>query len=106
MQLMAKNKKLLDDLLKRRNVFFQGFEIYGGCAGLYDFGPVGCAIKTNIEQLWREHFVLEEEMLEVNTTCITPHIVLEHSGHVARFTDLLVKDVKTGQGHRADKLLS
>jgi len=37
---------------------------------------------------------------------MTPHIVLEHSGHVSRFTDLLVKDVKTGQGHRADKLLS
>jgi glycyl-tRNA synthetase len=50
--------------------------------------------------------VLEEEMLEVNTTAITPHIVLENSGHVARFTDLLVKDVKTAQGYRADKLLS
>lgn len=44
-------------------------------------------------------------MLEVNTTCITPHVVLENSGHVARFTDLLVKDVKNGQGYRADKLL-
>jgi glycyl-tRNA synthetase len=75
-------------------------------AGLYDFGPVGCAIRNNIEQLWREHFVLEEEMLEVSTTCITPHVVLEHSGHVARFTDLLVKDKKTGQGFRADKLLA
>jgi|688.fasta_scaffold208165_2 hypothetical protein len=62
-QLMQKNKKLLDDLIKRRYVFFQGCEIYGGCAGLYDFGPVGCAIKTNLEQIWREHFVLEEEML-------------------------------------------
>ncbi len=103
---MQKNKKLLDDLLKRRNVFFQGFEIYGGVAGLYDFGPVGCSIKTSIEQIWREHFVLEEEMLEINTTCITPHVVLEHSGHVSRFTDLLVKDVKTGTGHRADKLLA
>ena len=50
---MQNNKKLLDDLIKRRFVFFQGSEIYGGCAGLYDFGPVGCAIKTNIEQLWR-----------------------------------------------------
>ena len=97
---------MLDDLIKRRYVFFQGCEIYGGCAGLYDFGPVGCAIKTNIEQLWREHFVLEEDMLEINTTCITPHTVLEHSGHVAKFTDLLVRDVKTSQGYRADKLLS
>lgn len=45
-------------------------------------------------------------MLEVSTTCITPHTVLDQSGHVSRFTDLLVKDVKTGQGYRADKLLS
>ena len=45
-------------------------------------------------------------MLEVNTTCITPHVVLKNSGHVDRFTDLLVKDVKNGQGFRADKLLS
>ena len=45
-------------------------------------------------------------MLEINTTAITPHIVLENSGHVVRFTDLLVKDIKTGQGFRADKLLA
>lgn len=45
-------------------------------------------------------------MLEINCTCITPHVVLENSGHVARFTDLLVKDLKTTQGFRADKLLS
>ena len=44
-------------------------------------------------------------MLEINTTCITPHSVLENSGHVSRFTDLMVKDVKTGQGWRADKLI-
>jgi glycyl-tRNA synthetase len=92
-------------LLKRRFVVFQGFEIYGGCAGLYDFGPVGCAIKTNIEQVWRELFVLEEDILEINTTCVTPHAVLESSGHVLRFSDLMVKDVKTGAGFRADKLL-
>ena len=71
-----------------------------------DFGPVGSAIKNNIEQLWREFFVLEEDMLEINCTCTTPHVVLEHSGHVAKFADVLVKDVKTGQGYRADKVIS
>jgi glycyl-tRNA synthetase len=45
-------------------------------------------------------------MLEINCTCVTPHVVLEHSGHVAKFTDLMVKDVKNGQGFRADKLIS
>ncbi len=34
-------------------------------AGFYDFGPPGCAIKGNFTQLWRQHFVLEESMLEV-----------------------------------------
>lgn len=58
-QLLQQNKKLLEDLVKRRHVYFQAAEIYGGCAGLYDLGPVGCAIKTNIEQLWRDHFILE-----------------------------------------------
>ncbi len=32
-------------------------------------------------------------------------MVLETSGHVARFADQLVKDLKTGAGFRADKLL-
>lgn len=44
-------------------------------------------------------------MLEINSTCVTPHIVLENSGHVAKFTDLMVKDIKNGQGFRADKLI-
>lgn len=39
-------------------MYFQAAEIYGGCAGLYDLGPIGSAIKNNIEQLWRDHFVL------------------------------------------------
>lgn len=78
-QTLIKNKKLLDDLVKRRFVYTQAFEIHGGCSGLYDYGPVGCAIKTNIEQHWREHFILEEDMLEIRGTCVTPISVLEAS---------------------------
>jgi len=59
-----------------------------------------------LEQLWREWFVLEEDMLEVNTTCITPETVLKASGHVDRFTDLMVKDEKAKTAYRADKLLA
>ena len=36
---------------------------------------------------------------------VTPEIVLKASGHVERFTDLMVTDVKTGDCHRADHLL-
>lgn len=39
----------------------------------------GCAIKANVEKLWREHFVIEEDMLEISGTNITPDIVLRAS---------------------------
>ena len=44
-------------------------------------------------------------MLEMECTCLTPEPVLKTSGHVDRFTDLMVKDVETGDCYRADKLL-
>lgn len=52
-----------------------------------------------------QHFDLEENMLEVDCPCVTPGIVLEASGHVDRFTDLMVKDEKTGACHRVVHLL-
>jgi glycyl-tRNA synthetase len=55
--------------------------------------------------IWRKHFVLAESMLEMECTCLTPEVVLKTSGHVDRFTDLMVKDIKTGECFRADKLL-
>ena len=44
-------------------------------------------------------------MLEVDCTSLTPYPVLKSSGHVDRFTDVMVKDMKTGDCHRADHLL-
>jgi glycyl-tRNA synthetase len=55
--------------------------------------------------LWRKHFVLAENMLEMECTCLTPEVVLKTSGHVERFTDLMVRDTETGECFRADKLL-
>ena len=55
--------------------------------------------------VWRKHFVLAESMLEMECTCLTPEVVLKTSGHVDRFTDLMVKDPETGECFRADKLL-
>jgi len=95
----------LEDLLKRRFFFIPSFEIYGGVAGLYDFGPPGCAMEANILSLWRSHFTLEEQMLEIQATQLTPYVVLKASGHVDKFSDFMVKDVKTGECFRADHLL-
>ncbi|CAM6120142.1 unnamed protein product [Calypogeia fissa] len=98
-------RQLLSDALTRRLFFIPAFKIYGGVAGLYDYGPPGCAVKANVLALWRQHYVLEEGMLEVDCPCVTPEVVLKASGHVDKFTDLMVKDVKTGDPYRADHLL-
>eukprot|EP00092_Neocalanus_flemingeri_P001375 GFUD01001467.1.p1 GENE.GFUD01001467.1~~GFUD01001467.1.p1 ORF type:complete len:734 (-),score=213.81 GFUD01001467.1:502-2703(-) len=95
----------MEDTLKRRFFYDQSFAIYGGVTGQYDFGPMGCAMKQNLLQAWRKHFVLEEQMLEVDCTVLTPEPILEASGHVARFADLMVKDMKNGECFRLDHLI-
>ncbi|KAK9684358.1 hypothetical protein RND81_10G204600 [Saponaria officinalis] len=91
--------------LERRLFYIPSFKIYRGVAGLYDYGPPGCSVKSNVLAFWRQHFVLEENMLEVDCPCVTPEVVLKASGHVDKFTDLMVKDEKTGTCYRADHLL-
>ena len=78
--------------MKRKFFTVPSFEIYGGVAGFFDYGPLGCAVKNNIEQLWRQHFVLEEDMLEVGCTSLMLGDILKTSGHVDKFEDLMVKD--------------
>ena len=72
-------RKECEDLLKRKFFYIQSFEIYGGVSGLYDYGPLGSALKHNVESLWRKHFVLEEEMLELTCSSLTLSDVLQTS---------------------------
>jgi glycyl-tRNA synthetase len=59
----------------------------------------------NIVDLWRKHFVLEEDMLEVDCTALTPEDVFKTSGHVDRFADWMCKDPVKGKYLRADHLV-
>lgn len=95
----------LEDLLKRRFFYDISFSIYGGQSGQFDMGPMGCAMKTNLLQVWRNHFILEDNLLEVDCTILTPERVLKASGHVDRFADVMVKDLKTGDCFRLDHLI-
>jgi len=95
----------MEDLLKRRFFYDQSFAIYGGVTGQYDFGPMGCAMKSNLINAWRSFFILEEQMLEVDCTILTPETVLKASGHVDRFADLMVKDMKNGECFRLDHFI-
>uniref|UniRef100_A0A915DJI2 glycine--tRNA ligase n=1 Tax=Ditylenchus dipsaci TaxID=166011 RepID=A0A915DJI2_9BILA len=44
-------------------------------------------------------------MLEVECSALTPESVLKASGHVDRFVDWMVKDMKNGECFRADRLI-
>ncbi|KAF2805544.1 glycyl-tRNA synthetase [Mytilinidion resinicola] len=101
-----------ESLLKRRVFFTESFEIYrkatnfnGDNKGLYDYGPPGCALQANIVDAWRKHFVLEEDMLELDCTMLTPEEVFKTSGHVEKFADWMCKDPITGDYLRADHLV-
>ena len=78
------NRKAFEELLLRKMYVVPSFEIHNGPAGLFDYGPPACALKTNILNLWTQHFVQEEGMLQMECTNLTPSSVLETSGHVER----------------------
>ncbi|KAA8580735.1 hypothetical protein FQN60_013693 [Etheostoma spectabile] len=63
------------------------------------------SMENNILQAWRQHFIQEEQILEIDCTMLTPEPVLKTSGHVDKFADYMVKDVKNGECFRADHLL-
>jgi glycyl-tRNA synthetase len=102
----AKCRAELEDITKRRFFYRPAFDIYGGTAGFYTYGPPGSALKANIQALWRKHFIIEENLMEIEDPTITPYDVLKTSGHVDRFNDFMVKDSKDdSKFFRADKLL-
>jgi glycyl-tRNA synthetase len=108
----AFDRTLFEVLVRRRLFFTASFEIYrtsssfaGDTRGLYDYGPPGCALQAHIVDTWRKHFVLEENMLEVDCTVLTPEDVFKTSSHVDKFSDWMCKDTKKGDYLRADHLI-
>lgn len=95
----------MNDLIKRRFFYDNSFAIYGGITGQYDFGPMGCDLVDNMLSEWHKHFVIQERMLKVNCSILTPEAVLKASGHVDKFADYMVKDVKSGECFRLDHLI-
>lgn len=62
-----------EDTIVRKMFVIPSFEIHGGVKGLFDLGPPCCALKANIIDVWRKHFVLEENMLEVWKRLVGDH---------------------------------
>jgi glycyl-tRNA synthetase len=95
----------LVSLCKRRGFVFQSSEIYGGLGSVWDYGPLGVALKKNIKDRWWHAMVQARDDIEGLDAAILMHPkVWEASGHVAGFTDPLV-DCRTCKARfRADQL--
>lgn len=92
-------------LCKRRGFVYQGSEIYGGLAGTWDYGPLGVALKKNIENIWWKRFVTDrEDMYGVDAAILMNQNVWKASGHVGGFSDPLVECSKCKKRFRADHL--
>lgn len=101
-QLMEK----IVSLCKRRGFVFPGSEIYGGLAGIYDYGPLGVELKNNIKKAWRkEMFRRQENIFEVDSSILMQRRVWDASGHTAAgFTDPMQECKKCHHRFRADHL--
>jgi len=92
-------------LAKRRGFIYPSFEIYGGVAGFYDYGPLGSQLKNNVENLWRHFYLLKDNCIEINTPTITLYDVLKASGHVDEFTDLAVDCKKCKRSYKVEDII-
>lgn len=93
-------------LSKRRGFIFQGSEIYGGLAGIYDYGPLGVELRHNIKQHFWKKFILErEDVYGMSAAILMPERVWEASGHTseAGLVDPLVECKRCHERVRADQ---
>ena len=92
-------------MAKRRGFIYPSFEIYGGVAGFYDYGPLGSQLKNNIENLWRKFYLMKDVCIEISTPTVTLYEVLKASGHVEEFTDLTVDCEKCKTSYKVEDII-
>ena len=91
---------------KQRGFIFQAGELYGGLAGIYDYGPLGSLLKNNLKNVFIKKFVENRtDTYLIDAAIVMGEKPLTASGHVGGFSDPLVADLKTGKEYRADHLL-
>lgn len=92
-------------LCKRRGFVFQSSEVYGGLSSAWDYGPLGIALKKNIQNIWwKEMTQLHDNIVGIDAAIMMHPRVWEASGHVANFSDPLVDCKECKTRFRADKI--
>lgn len=105
---MSKEKSMDDiiALLKRRGFVYPGSDIYGGTAGLYDFGPYGVELLNNLKQnWWHANVHMRANYVGLDSAMFKNPRVWEASGHVSGFSDPLCECKNCNTRIRVDKEL-
>lgn len=106
---MTDNNKMekIVSLCKRRGFVFPGSEIYGGMAGLYDFGPYGVELLNNLKsEWWRAHVYQRDDYVGIDSAMFKDPMVWDASGHTNGFSDPLSECRKCNTRIRVDKELN
>ena len=103
---IKKDFTFLVNHLKDKGFVFQGSQIYGGLANTWDYGPLGVLLKEKIKNVWRKHFILQEENnFEIDSKILMNPQVWKASGHLDSFADYLIENKVNGKRYRLDKLI-
>ncbi|MGI6015156.1 MAG: glycine--tRNA ligase [Methanothrix sp.] len=97
--------ELVNELARRRGFLWPAFELYGGAAGFYDYGPLGAPLKRRIEDIWRQYFVISEGFAEIEAPTIGVEGIFQASGHLSGFSDPLTGCKECKEVYRADHLI-
>ena len=93
-------------LAKRRGFVFPSSEIYGGFSAVYDFGPFGAELISNIKKEWWKNMVqLREDIVGLDSAIFMHPKIWEASGHVSGFSDPLAECKNCHTRLRVDHLL-
>jgi glycyl-tRNA synthetase len=105
-------------LCKRRGFMFQSSEIYGGCNGFWDYGPLGVELKRNIKAAWWHDMITSHNDMDVlpgapsafamtglDTTIIMHPQIWKCSGHYDLFHDFMVDCRESKKRYRHDQLV-
>lgn len=114
----TRNMEQIVSLCKRRGFLFQSSEIYGGCNGFWDYGPLGVELKRNVRQAWWQDMVTSHNDMDIlpgapgvfamtglDTTIIMHPQVWKCSGHYDLFHDHMVDCRESRKRYRFDQLV-
>ena len=91
---------------KEYGFIYPSSEIYDGLNGVYDYGPLGSALKNNIKAYWWKAMVqMHDNIVGLDSAIFMHPKIWKASGHVDAFNDPLVDNKDSKKRYRADVLI-